>query len=470
MSQNTTPPPSIPRDELEKYSVYIVGHTGDFHQPLGHGSGVITNLKSIGFDVPQQVQVSPTEGTIIDPNYPLIATCAHVVQSAPALTVETSDGKRVPAIVLQLDRDADIALLYPLGAENIPSFHNFAVVGDSSAVKHGDTVYAIGTPLDAQFKFNFTGGLISAVYREAPVDSRGRSMTYLKSFATDTGIKPGNSGGPLFNKQGHWIGMNYAGLMTASQNDFGINSSLHVNDIMLIFKRMIEENGIIRPGLQVGVRPLMEADAIVCDFLDMSPMGPIPREDGVFIEYVKPGSDSAQYFKCKDIILQVNGDVVRHMTDFRRAVFFAAGKPTPVKFRIWRDAQEITFDLDVPKVVRPFAHMVPMDFLGMHITDSFVDDGITVVTLTQGPAVAAGIMPDTIITGIEDPANLGQFLEVHTVQEFYETCINGHFANQNYKFYIRYKRAGRTALAPMLVNPALADRVVQAVRQANRQP
>jgi S1-C subfamily serine protease len=460
MSKKTT----IPPHEFADYTVHITVQNGG--QGQGHGSGILTNLRTaFGMTKAIDVQVNPgSQPLTIEPDYPLIITCAHV-SLAQYLMVETRNGDMAQAVNIVLDDMPDVSLLYPIQVDQVASFHKPAIIGDSDAVLIGQEAWAVGSPLDPSFKFSLTRGCIAYDNREAPINSMtGKYMTYLRGFQLDVSIKQGNSGGALFDENGHLIGMNYAGLMSQSQNDMRLNFSLHINDVLLVLKRMLKSGTVVRPGLQIGVRPIKLQDSMICNLTDTS--GKLTT-NGVFLEYVRKGSDSAKHFQQKDIILQVNGDLIKNISDFRHAIFKAAGKGAKVGFRIWRQGKEISFDLQVPDKQLPFAHMMQLDFMGMHTIDSFIDDGVTVVGVAPGtPAFQAGILPDMLIVGIEDPQDSSKFIEIDTLQELYDTIINDFFvALGKTAFYLKINNGSRTALAPIVVDPQMAMQIVAQLQQ-----
>ena len=139
MPNNHPPSPTQPH-QIEQHTVSITVHAGNAAMPMGSGSGVLTNLQSLGIDTEMQIQVSPTQAVKVKPDYPLIATCAHVVHFAPGIIVETSNGDRAQALVIAIDTQADVALLYPIKVNATPSFNTPAIVGDSSAILNGAEV------------------------------------------------------------------------------------------------------------------------------------------------------------------------------------------------------------------------------------------------------------------------------------------------------------------------------------------
>jgi serine protease Do len=136
----------------------------------------------------------------------LIATSLHVIEGATRISVELSDHRKFNVIDVSRDARADLAVLR-IDANRLPSL----ALGDSSAMRAGDAVVAIGNPLGLED--TVSNGLISAV-RKLP-----SGFTYLQMSAP---IAQGSSGGPIFNDHGDVIGV-CAAVMKSGQNlNFGI--------------------------------------------------------------------------------------------------------------------------------------------------------------------------------------------------------------------------------------------------------
>lgn len=456
MSQTTQP--IIKRDDIAKHTVFIQTFAGN--KQLGHGSGVITNLRSFGFNKPVSIFFGAHQKARIDPDYPIFATCDHVAQFATSIIVESVTGEKTQAVPIAMDGQLDIAFLCPLQIPNGSSFYNPAIMGDSSKVKQGDDIFIVGAPLSSQFKFRFSAGKIASISPERPVGPDGKHMTILRSFDLDASIKQGNSGGILTDANGHWIGINYAGLITESGNDMRLNFALQINDVILFFRRMIEAEAMIRPGLHIGIRPINHYDAQVCGFVDIQNNNAIPRTDGVFLEHVKEGTEAAKHFKVKDIIMQVNGDVINDISDFRYAVYKAAGKNKPVLIRLWRDVKEVSFNLNIPAVTRPFPHMAKWDTLGMYLTDSYIDDGITIEAVAAGSiAHEVGLGRDMIIVGMSDPDSPSDFIQVDTTIDFY-TALQKYFVNMQFGFYLQVKIYNRLSLVAVVIPEHIQQKII----------
>ena len=127
-----------------------------------------------------------------------IATNCHVVEDAAYIQVLLSDGRTLDAALVGLDEVSDLAVLQ-VSAENLQP----AQLGDSSSLRVGDTVVAIGDPLGIKLRGTMTDGIISAINRDIDVD--GRTMSLIQ---TNAALNSGNSGGPLINCFGQVIGIN----------------------------------------------------------------------------------------------------------------------------------------------------------------------------------------------------------------------------------------------------------------------
>jgi len=129
----------------------------------------------------------------------IIVTNNHVVEGASRITVNFSDGTQVPAKLIGVDPDSDVAVLR-VDAKNLLA----APIGTSSDLLIGETVIAVGNPFG--LSGTVTTGVVSALGRSVPSKEAGRTFTDF--IQTDASINPGNSGGPLLNIEGRVIGIN----------------------------------------------------------------------------------------------------------------------------------------------------------------------------------------------------------------------------------------------------------------------
>jgi serine protease Do len=138
-----------------------------------------------------------------------IITNNHVIEGAKKVTVTLSTGEVINATVVGTNVTKDIAVL-KVSAQKITKIAKFA---DSSAVKVGQTVLAVGSPLGSAYASSVTQGIISAKERTITEDKIS-----VKAIQTDTAINPGNSGGPLINLNGEVIGINSMKISDSEDN------------------------------------------------------------------------------------------------------------------------------------------------------------------------------------------------------------------------------------------------------------
>jgi len=146
-----------------------------------------------------------SDGTIVTNN--------HVVEGASSITVNFNDGSKLPAKLIGVDPDSDVAVLR-VSAKNLTT----APIGISSDLMIGETVVAVGNPFG--LSGSVTTGVVSALGRSVPSKEQGRTFTDF--IQTDASINPGNSGGPLLNIEGKVIGINTAIYANAQGIGFAI--------------------------------------------------------------------------------------------------------------------------------------------------------------------------------------------------------------------------------------------------------
>ena len=142
-----------------------------------------------------------------------IITAAHVVQVAEKLNVKFLDGKIIPAKVISSYNTADIALIELLWAKK-----NATVVklGDSDKAKIGSRVFIVGSPFG--LGHSFSSGYVSGFKRNIQDKNPFTKYEYIQ---TDASVSPGNSGGPLLNKDGEIIGIVNAKVVASGMEGIG---------------------------------------------------------------------------------------------------------------------------------------------------------------------------------------------------------------------------------------------------------
>jgi serine protease Do len=245
-------------------------------------------------------------GVIIDKDGQIL-TNAHVVDGAASLTVTLDSGTKSTARILGLDPVLDIALLRVDNGAPLPA----ARLGDSSAVKVGEEVVAIGNPIGLDQ--TMTRGIVSGLNRLLP------GVSDEPMIQTDAPINPGNSGGPLVDRCGTVVGIN----TLISEDAQSIGFAVPVNAAKAILRDLREVGRVIRPWLGMQGRAV---DAKLGGIVRM------PVAPGYLVEIVYDGSPAdragvrggnlsvvvqgEEYLLGGDILTEINGTPIRTHTDY----------------------------------------------------------------------------------------------------------------------------------------------------------
>jgi len=173
-------------------------------------------------------QAGAGSGWILDENG-IIVTNNHVVAGAESITVTLDDGRTFPVDINRVATDplTDLAIL-KINAENLPA----ANIGDSSALRIGDWVVAIGNSLG--LGISAASGIVSGLEISLPLSSGQRLDDLVQ---TDAAINPGNSGGPLVNMKGEVIGI--TSVKVAAVGVEGLGYAISINQAMPIIEELI---------------------------------------------------------------------------------------------------------------------------------------------------------------------------------------------------------------------------------------
>lgn len=191
--------------------------------------------------------------------------------------VTLPSGKSYQGNVVWSDSTLDLAVV-KINAKNLP----FVVLGDSSYVKVGQSVYAIGNPIGFEFQRTVTSGIVSAVNRTILLEEE-ESLSYMEDLIqTDATINPGNSGGPLINAQGEVIGINSIKITSAE----GIGFAIPINTVKTIIQSFVSTGKFEEAYLGV-----FAYDKNVIPYLDSN----FNLENGIYVVQVNQTSPAAKY-------------------------------------------------------------------------------------------------------------------------------------------------------------------------------
>ena len=237
-------------------------------------------------------------GIIMSPDGYVI-TNHHVISGALVISVLTNDNREFEAALVGSDEMSDLAVL-KIDARGLQA----AEFGDSSKLRVGDSVVAIGDPLGVQLRGTMTNGIISAINRDLTVGDR--TMTLIQ---TNAALNNGNSGGPLINCYGQVIGINtvkMSSYYTASATVEGLGFAIPISVAKPIIDELIE-NGYVAGRPAIGISG---------DSLPTYYRAYYRLPDGVYVTSVNDGSDAkAKGIREGDIVTAINGEVISSIDD-----------------------------------------------------------------------------------------------------------------------------------------------------------
>ena len=379
---------------------------------------------------PQEADRGVGSGFIIESNG-LVLTNAHVVEGATTIYVTLTDKREFKAKLLGMDKRTDVAVV-KIEARDLPKLP----LGDSSKVRVGEWVLAIGSPFGLEN--TVTAGIVSAKSRD--------TGDYLPFIQTDVAVNPGNSGGPLLNTAGQVIGIN-SQIFSRSGGYMGISFAIPIDEAMRVADQL-RTNGKMTRG-RIGVA-LGEMTKEVAESLGLGK----PR--GAYIRNVEPSGPAATGgIEAGDVILSFNGREIAKSTDLPRVV--GDTKPgTSVPVQVWRkgSTRELTVTVTdnesaqaAKKPETPAANGSSVNTLGVTVTDLSdakkkdlnIKGGVEVTGLGDGPLARAGVRPGDVIIRVADA-------DISGVKQF-EALVKGLDANKAVPVFIR--RADSTLVIPV---------------------
>ncbi len=276
-------------------------------------------------------------GVIISPEGYAV-TNHHVAMEAERIVCTLADKREAEAKLVGTDPMADIAVIKLSSPDGRP--FPYAEWGDSSKLEVGDRVFAMGCPY--ALSQSVTAGMISNVELVMPpgdseeFELEGEDVgSIVRWIGHDALIKPGNSGGPLVDRDGKIIGIN--------EISYGLSGAIPSNLAREVSAQLIKDGKVTRSWLGLEVQPLLESSGL---------------KKGILVSGVLADSAAAKAgLKSGDIITSLAGREI--VAEFREEVpifnQFVADLPSgkPVEAKVLRNGQEIT--LSVTPVERPKA-------------------------------------------------------------------------------------------------------------------
>jgi S1-C subfamily serine protease len=303
----------------------------------------IVQTTSSPFGFPEQQRGEATGSGFVLNGDGYIATNAHVVNGAKDIQVSFGKGDPVAAKLVGKDLSTDLAVIKvdPSKLKLDP-----LTLGDSSMLRVGDPVVAIGNPFG--FDDTVTTGIVSALGREIQAPN---NFSIDHTIQTDAAINPGNSGGPLIDQHGNVVGIN-SQIATggSSKGSVGVGFAIPINLAKKVLPALIK-NGKV-PHAYIGITTAPLAPTVVHDFN-------LPVTKGALVQAVEPGSPaqkaglragktttSTGLVAGGDVVVGVNGKPVTTPTDISNAIADAKpGDQVSIDFYRGRTKHSVTITL-----------------------------------------------------------------------------------------------------------------------------
>jgi len=265
-------------------------------------------------------------GVIIDKDKGYILTNHHVIDKATEVFVTLKDGRELQAKIIGSDEGTDVGLLQ-VEAKNLTA----APLGDSTQLRVGDYVVAIGNPFG--LGGTVTAGIVSATGRA------GMGIEGFEDFIqTDASINPGNSGGPLVNLRGEVIGINTA--ILGGRGNIGIGFAIPTHMVTAVVSQLAATGKVNRGVIGVSITDILP---------EMAKNLGLENTQGAFVNALVPGSPAqAAGVKAGDVITAVDGKPVRTSQDLKnRLGLMTVG--TSVELAVNRDGKKMNIKVAIGK-------------------------------------------------------------------------------------------------------------------------
>ncbi|MBE6154725.1 MAG: PDZ domain-containing protein [Firmicutes bacterium] len=241
-----------------------------------------------------------------------ILTNNHVINSGDDIYVTFTNGSVVKTEIIGSDVYSDIAVL----AVDKEHIIKVAELGKSDKSRLGDTVFAIGAPLDSAYSWSVTRGIVSGKDRLVEVeltDGNTKTPMVVNTLQTDAAINSGNSGGPLANGNGEVVGI--TSIKLASSSIEGMGFAIPIENALDIADQLLKGNKVERPYLGIYMLDVTEA------YYSREYYSLIKDADltaGVIVTDIEDKSSaSLAGIKEKDIITKIDGHEIANVAYLR---------------------------------------------------------------------------------------------------------------------------------------------------------
>ncbi len=270
----------------------------------------ISKLKSAGssiFSSSEENELGLGTGFIVTSDGYIVSNSHVTGEKYSKCYITLENGTNYEGTVAWSDVDLDLSIV-KINAKNLP----YVNLGDSSSIRVGETVYAIGNPIGFEFRRTVTSGIISAKNRTIKIEEEEKSSYMTDLIQTDATINPGNSGGPLIYPNGEVIGINTVKISTAE----GIGFAIPINIIKPIIESFRKTG-----GFEEATIGIYAYDKEVIPYLNSS-YNVINFDTGIYVAQItKNGPADNTDLKEGDIITSIDGKELNTMNDLREYIY-----------------------------------------------------------------------------------------------------------------------------------------------------
>ena len=276
-----------------------------------------------------------------DDQYGYILTNNHVISGARKIEVTNTENVTVEATLLGSDEYADLAVL----RVDKSFVLQVATLGNSTDSEIGDTVFAVGTPVDVKYAGSVTKGIISGKNRMVNVTLDDGGAFMMEVIQTNTAINPGNSGGPLVNINGEVIGINT--LKLVEDEIEGMGFAIPIEMATSVLDRLEKGEEIERPLLGVS---MIDANNQYALFSYKVYLDKDYEKGVVVIDVEKDSPAGVAGLQKDDVILKIN-DVEIEDTTHLKYILYKYSVGDTVKLEYERDGKTNTVDVKLNKAI-----------------------------------------------------------------------------------------------------------------------
>lgn len=328
-----------------------------------------------------------------------IVTNNHVIDGAASIEIVTNDNRSYTAEVIGQDPSSDLALLKVEG-ENLPKIE----LGNSDQVRVGEWVIAVGNPFNLES--TVTAGIVSAKGRDINILANGpNGANAVESFIqTDAAVNPGNSGGALVNSRGELIGIN-AAIKSNTGSYTGYSFAIPVNIVTKVVEDLLEY-GVVQRGY-LGVR----IQNVTQELANTNELG---VNEGVFVaSALDMGAAKNAGIQNGDVITKIMDRKVKNVTELQEQVsrfrpgddiivtLIRNGKTMEVPVTLRNEFGEVSLTHKKELEIHEKLNAVFEDVKPEEAKKLGINHGVKVLELGAGKMRSAGIMPEFIITKVD---------------------------------------------------------------------